>query len=324
MSRDNRSKTLGQLEGETERSRPLRFSLSPCLRTCLSLFCIWLAVGCSLFDPPAVTQTTAKKIPQLRPAPGSIQLDAVYVERPIGDSLLGDELWRYVDQVAAVDAEARGPLRKNGFRVGLVGANPPLALQKMLGLKSDFASEPEAEQAKRLTGRRFFLVSGTDTEIQVSPTYPSCAIRVDRAGQSVPMQFEQAVCKFRIRAERMQDGWARLEFVPQVYHGTPHDRRVVGSAGWQFQIGQESETFLVQRFNVKLCTGEMAIVTGEDGAAGTLGHLFFRGPAALRPPSAEEEGSSAAESSAAEPPLECPVQRLLIVRLAGMDTSSPR
>ena len=324
MSRDSWSKTRRHDEGETSRNRPLRFFLSPCLPLSLSLFYVWTAAGCSIFDPPAVTQTTAKKIPQLRPAPGSIQLDAVYVERPIGDSLLGDELWRYVDQVAAVDAEARGPLRKNGFRVGLVGANPPPALQKMLGLKSDFASEPEAEQAKRLTGRRFFLVSGTDTEIQVSPTYPSCAIRIDRAGQSVPMQFEQAVCKFRIRAERMQDGWARLEFIPQVYHGTPHDRRVVGAAGWQFQIGQESETFLVQRFNVKLCTGEMAVVTCEDEAAGTLGHLFFRGPAALRPPGADEGGSSAVESAAAEARMEYPVQRLLIVRLAGMDMNSPR
>src|SRR5262249_41472371 len=100
----------------------------------LSLLASALATsGCSVFDPPAVTRT-AKKLPQLRAAPGAIQLDAVYVERPIGDPLLGPELWRYVDQVAAVDAEARGPLRRNGFRVGLVGANPPIALQKMLGL----------------------------------------------------------------------------------------------------------------------------------------------------------------------------------------------
>ena len=286
----------------------------------LSLLASALATsGCSIFETPSVTRTTAKKLPQLRAAPGAIQLDAVYVERPIGDPLLGPELWRYVDQVAAVDAEARGPLRRNGFRVGLVGANPPIALQKMLGLKSDFAFEPEAERVKQFVGRRFLLVSGTETDIQISPAYPACTVRVDRAGEILSRRFEQAVCKFRIRAERMKDGWARLEFVPQIHHGAPHERRVVGDAGWMFQTGQESETFFVQRFNVKLCTGEMAVITCEEQSEETLGHLFFRGPAALRPPDGDRDATPQEQAEEALP--DYPVQRVLIVRLAGMDAS---
>ena len=37
----------------------------------------------------------------------SMELDVVYVERPVGDRLLGRELWQHVDEVAAMDAEAR-------------------------------------------------------------------------------------------------------------------------------------------------------------------------------------------------------------------------
>src|SRR5205807_6664696 len=139
------------------------------------------------------------------------------VERPVGDPKLGSQLWRYVDQVGAVETENRDILRKNGLRVGIVGASPPVALQKMLGLKSDFAYEPGAEQAKQLAGRRCFLVSGGETDIQVSRAYPECAVELSRAGRSEPRRFENAVCKYRVRAARLQDGWASLEFVPQVH-----------------------------------------------------------------------------------------------------------
>src|SRR5205807_7103339 len=129
----------------------------------------------------------------------------MYVERPVGEPLLGDELWRHVDQLASIDAETRNRIRKNGFRVGVVGANPPVALQKMLGLKSDFVSEPDAEDAKQLVGRRFFPVSGGEIEIQVSPLFQECTLNIDSGGSSEPRRFENAICKYRIRAVRLQD-----------------------------------------------------------------------------------------------------------------------
>ncbi len=288
-------------------------------RACLGMLAVAAALaGCSIFEPPAATHT-AKKLPLLRAAPGSIKLDAVYVERPLGDALLGPDLWRYVDQVGAVEAEARSRLRRNGLRVGIAGANPPVALQKMLGLKSDFAYEPEAEEAKQLVGQSSYLMSGGETEIQVSPLYPECTVQIERAGESRTASFEDAICKFRIRAERLKDGWARLEFIPQVDHGTAHNRRVVGEAGWMYKTGQENETFFLERFSVKLCTGNMVVITCVDDSADTLGQLFFRGPAALRPPRNPDDPTD----PPAESMPEYPVQRLLIVRLAGMDTGIP-
>ena len=62
-----------------------------------------------------------------------MQLDVAYIEWPADDAKLGEELWRHVDQVGPVDVETRGRLRHNGFRVGIVGANPPPVLQRMIG-----------------------------------------------------------------------------------------------------------------------------------------------------------------------------------------------
>jgi hypothetical protein len=280
--------------------------------------------GCEMFHPATdLTTTTARKIPHLRPPAGSIQLEVMYVERPVGDPLLGDELWRHVDQLASIDAETRNRIRKNGFRVGVVGANPPVALQKMLGLKSDFVSEPDAENAKQLVGRRFFPVSGGEIDVQVSPPYRECTLDVGEGDTTEPRRFENAVCKYRVRAVRVQDGWVGLEFVPQICHGDEHHRHAVGEAGWRLQYGQQTESYFLQRFDVKLSLGDMAVITSEDEAAGKLGQLFFRGPAALQPPRETLPDLFNGDEPRPSTNSSYPIQRLLVIRLAGMDESGP-
>jgi hypothetical protein len=306
--------------------QPTPISLVPARALVLALVAWSFGLaGCESLFKSAGIPTTVKKLPTLQAPPGAMQLDVVYVERPVGDRLLGRELWQHVDEVAAMEADARRLLRQNGLRVGIVGSNPPVPLQRMLGLKSDFTYEPDAEQAKQLVGRRFFLLSGGETDIQVSQPYPECTLNLQAEDSPEPLRFENAVCKFRVRATRLQDGWARLEFVPQVQHGYNQQSYTIADAGWRFQNGQETNTLFRQRFEIKLGTGDMAVITAEDDAAGTLGQLFFRGPAALRPPpNPEKEPKEPQEGEQAVPPPDYPIQRLLIVRLAGVDDRGAR
>jgi hypothetical protein len=301
---------------------PRQFRL--CAGSFLALIAWGLGLaGCSPFDKPQSLTQTSHKLPPLQPPPGSMQLDMAYVEWPADDPQLGEPLWRYVDQVGPVNAETRTRLRQNGFRVGIVGTNPPLALQRMLGLKSDFASEPEAEQTKQHAGRRVFLVSGGETEVQVSNPYPECTVSLPADGQSEPRRFENAVCKYRIRAYRIQDGWVRLEFTPQISHGDDQLRFAVGEEmHWQHQSGQLTESFRPQRFTIELKAGDLAIITAEDDAPDTLGQLFFRGPAALQR-SRDSESETPSGQQPSPPESEYPIQRLLIIRLAGMDYLEP-
>jgi hypothetical protein len=240
---------------------------------------------------------------------------------------LGPQLWRHVDQVGPVDAETRKQLRQNGFRVGIVGTNPPAALQRMLGMKSDFASEPEAEQTKQFAGRRVFLVSGGETDVQVSNLYPECTVSLAAENPSEPRRFENAVCKYQIRAYRVQDGWARLEFTPQINHGDEQLRHAVGEEmHWRYQAGQLTESFRPQRFSIELKAGDMAIITAEDDSPATLGQLFFRGPAGLQKTNDQQGTAPPGENHgdySPAPETEYPIQRLLIVRLAGMDCLEP-
>jgi hypothetical protein len=271
----------------------------------LAAFALMLATtGCSLFETPSERDaTTTRKLPPLRPPPGSITLDVVYVERPLDDALMGELLWRRVDQIQSLEPETRAALSNNGFRVGVAGSNPPRALQQMLGLKSDFKYEPTAEQLKQLQGHRFFVPPEGEIRVVASPVQATCEFSVERGGQLQRLTFENAQCQFKVTAEHIQPGWVRLEFLPQVAYGREYLRRTADESGWRFETAPRVQTFLQQRFSLSLAQGEMALITAAPGAQQNLGSRFFLG-------AADEASEDQAESAPQ-------IQRLLVVRLAG-------
>lgn len=231
---------------------------------------------------------------------------------------MGEELWRQVDELGGVEPETRALLRQHGFRVGVTAANPPLALQQMLGAEPDFAYEPDAEQAKQSRGHRYVILSGGHAEIRTSPNFPSCTIDLPGGNGARTQTLHEVCCYYRLSPRKLQDGWVRLEFVPQIHYGQMRDNIVAEGPDLRYQRGQQTHTFYPQRFHLTLGTGEIALVTGEQNSEGTLGSLFFRGPAALQVPRDEMQ-----PQDVDAPALSDPIQRMLVVRLAGLQSSLP-
>lgn len=286
--------------------------------SCMALMLAVTAIGgCRIFDAPPKLTKIEKTIPGLAPPPDAIRLDIVFIERPEGDSLLGPELWKQVDEVAALELDTRKLLQQNGFRVGLVGSHPPQALQTLLGMKSDFVYEPSAERAKQLVGRQVVVRSGGESEIRVSPNYSDCELNVQQLGETRRRQFTSAHCVFKLTTHRVQDGWVRLDFIPQVQYGTEQLRPVVGDEGWQYSNGKKMETFFPQRFSVTLGVGEMAVITARYPSPATLGNLFFVGRSLkTEGPGPQPDGGRPALSVADND--DASVHRLLVVRLSDM------
>jgi hypothetical protein len=168
----------------------------------------------------------------------------------------------------------------------------------MLGLNSGVDTPYDTAESQKLMGKKFFLPSGGTAAVQISDVYPECDFTLYSTHVSVEgdeKRYEAAQCVYRITAFREQEGWARLEFVPEIQHGSPRMRPVPGPDDWHLLASQKTDRLFGQRFSVRLNIGEMAIVTASDHLPGTAGHRFFIGP----------EGAE-------------PIQRLLIVRLASM------
>jgi hypothetical protein len=238
--------------------------------------------GCEMFHAPSDPQAGGtKKLPDIRPSADAIELEILYAERPVGDRLLGDPLWRDVDQILDLEPESQRDLARNGFRFGVAGSNPPEALQTLVSLRSDVDSEHTAEEDKKLSGKRIYLRPGTYTYIFVSPTYPECDVTLFPTHESRGSEkktYEAAQCVYKMTAHRVQEGWVRLEFVPEIRHGIEAMRPNPGPNGWEMSSGQRVEKLYAQTFSLMLNLGEIAVLTARENSAGTVGHRFFVGP----------------------------------------------
>jgi hypothetical protein len=103
-----------------------------------------------------------------------------------------------------------------------------------------------------------------------------------------------------MKVERMQDGWARLQFVPEIHHGEMKLRKVPDEFNWTSMSSQQVDPRFDQRFQVDLNLGEMIVLGAGGGKKRSLGHHFFRG--------GESDGHH---------------ERLLIIRLADMQRVDP-
>src|SRR4051812_44769123 len=100
-------------------------------------YCALCLAGCELFKEPAAKLASVEAgLPNIQVPPDSMQLEVLFVERPVGDRLLGDALWKDVDTLLNMEPQEQRDLARNGFLVGMAGAHPPTALQQLLEMRA--------------------------------------------------------------------------------------------------------------------------------------------------------------------------------------------
>ena len=275
--------------------------LNPLIKIwCLSLICCGVLACESLPSGRSSNEkTTAFKLPPIPVPRDSVEVDIVFIDRPAGDPMLGKALWREVDQVGALSAEQRAAIREAGIQVGHVGSSPPDVLQSLLNLASDETERKrrEANGIPQTSARRIVLPAGSETEINASE--PIAARDVDFP-DGRHLELVEVRGNLRLRAERSQEGWARLDFLPELHHGQTKTRPFAAQTGWTFRTTQEVLPLFAQRFTATLNVGEMLVITADRDRPGTLGHALFQ----------FEDATG-------------PKQRVIVVRLADLREIAP-
>ena len=254
--------------------------------------------GCALFETGGWSaaglgdsnqQTLLKPLGQ---APHALRLEYVIVERPVGDPLLGGRLWDEMAVVGIVDEATRKALSDQGLRVGVTSTSPPEALQKLLGEAKEITDARTPEDAQRRRGMLQVLPSGGSFAAWTSDEIPNRTVTVTTGGTPAEKTFEQARGIFLVTAKTEQDGWAKLEFLPEIHHGAAENRAVASESRWDFTSGQAVQKLFDQKFELTLNEGDVAVVTTTGDGPDRIGDFFFRTEAAG-----------------------VPVQRVLIVRV---------
>jgi hypothetical protein len=229
--------------------------------------------GCTVLKPisdvfgfwPPATTTSTNPLPPLQASRDAVQIDFTFVERPLGDPLLGKALWGQIDQVGAVAANETESLKRLGLRVGNAGASVCPALEQILR-ESEPADGPSSETRISVKKETLCIGPGVSPPITTNAV-PKCTIDVPVTTGTKQHSYENFRSVLQLTAHRLQDGWARLEFVPEIHFGKEALRPTSATAGlqsvWQPEVAQEVESLLAQRFTIKLHVGEMVLITAD-------------------------------------------------------------
>ena len=220
-------------------------------------------------------KSTAFKLPPLPVARDAVELELVLIDRPVSDPLLGKSLWREVDQVGGLSLEQRAAVRHAGLQVGQVGSTPPDALQSLMNLVEDEREQQrrEANGIPKTTAKRIVLPTGTDSEIWTNEPLAVLPFQMPN-GKSRELTNVRGL--LRMRAERTQDGWVRLDFVPELHHGQTSTRPFAAATGWIYRTAQEVLPLYDARFSAHLSVGEMLVLSADRDRSESLGQQLFQ------------------------------------------------
>jgi len=258
----------------SHRSLIARQAQLPCVVTVMSLFAVF---GCSFFPVKTGTplhSTGRPVLPPIQAAPESIQLEIFFLERPAQDHLLTTDLWKEVDQLGGLSTETRDSLTANGLRVGNVSSNPPPAVQKLLGMSAEIPAD-SSENARPIMGRRQYLASGVETEIPTGIIHERCEFQLREGQTTRRIEYDNVGGVLRMKANRLQEGWVRIDFQPEIHYGEKQMRRAAAEEEWELRLSQQMDIRFAQRFSLKMNVGEMVMITATTEDEGSLGDRFF-------------------------------------------------
>ncbi len=252
--------------------------------------------GCEVLKGTDPIKPSAFKLPPLVTPKEVIRFEILFVDRLADDALMGDSLWREIDQIADMTPDQRTRLRKNGWRIGHASSRPPRVLEQLLELA--VGQNEVVDRERGVTVRKVGLLSGNELPIELTDVLPVLEIPTDRSDE--PLRFENARAVLRLRVEREQDGWARLHFQPEIHHGEALMRPVATQFDWIVRQQSEITPLFDQQFSLSLNTGEMAVVSTTESDEPSSGRSFFR--------SIEKTGQ---------------MQRMMVLRVAEMQRLKP-
>ena len=240
----------------------------------LALSLLATAGGCAMFTNEAVVRSTdSLLLPPVKAPPEAVQLELVYVERPVSDPLLGRSLWTELDQMAGIPHETRLNLLENGFRVAMCGSQPPPQLAELLkaGLQQEYD-----DPAGFWSNRRIVMRDGATTDVMCSHEPAAWDVDVVRDGVPDPKRYERALGFLRVDVSSVQDGWVEVQVCPEVHFGASKLRHEAAETGWRLKDGQNIEAVPGTAFRVHMNLNEMLVLSAAEGVPKRVGNRFFR------------------------------------------------
>ena len=267
-------------------------SLSLTQRLVLLLLVLTSGAGCSLLEPEGRSVATNPLPPIVAPR-DAVDLEVFIVDRTVGDPLIGPALWNSLHDLTSTSPQLKQQLAEQGIRIAMSPSRPPHAVQSLL------AQSGNLDPTRRTSFQQYVVPAMQPTLLQVTVLEPEVEVQLPgNAGELT--KLTNGRCQLQLQASKVDEGWARIDVLPEILHGADVPRYKATAEDWVVDQGQKSILLYDQRFSAELNEGEILVIGYTDQAPDSVGERFFRGQWK-----------------------NIPIERLLIIRLRGMHRVDP-
>jgi hypothetical protein len=201
------------------------------------------------------------------------------------DQRIRSLVWEELDESGLMSPEDRRRLNQSGLRVGVAGSTLPWALTSLLrGERVQSTSSPShrAENSRKADGSTVFgtqlvLPEGSTSLIEIPSRGDSLRIPAGHiAGLKHGAELNNARCMFHVSTAEIGDGWVVIKFLPQIHHGGMSVRYSIAESGEHLPVRQKIQPLYEQQFELKLHTGETAVIGYQKQDDWSVGQLLFQ------------------------------------------------
>ena len=247
-------------------------------------YCLLLIIGLTSFSGCRSIDQQKRQIESplavLEKTPTQIELEVIFVRIPPRDQEATAALWQEVDELA-IDAKFRRELRKNGFRVGIIGTQIPKEVQTILqnahraGTGNISLEELGDLQSTHAITRKLFLQPGQQSELLASSIQKEFQMLEMHDGALVGQTLHDGQAQFVAEILDGQDERIVLRLTPEVHFGEFHNEYVPGEGMFRLNTSRDKKRLGRLQLDANLDQGQILIVGPQADQPGSLGHRFF-------------------------------------------------
>jgi len=256
----------------------------------LFLLSLLPGVGCALMGVDtddafsAGKPVSADQLAEFRddaPVRTILRLNTSNVTTLATDQRIRSLIWEELDESGLMSPEDRRRLNQSGLRVGVAGSTLPWALSSLLrGERVQNTSLPDDSRkvdGSTVFGTQLVLPQGSSSLIQIPSPGDSLQIPAGHiAGLKHGAELQNARCMFHVSTTEIGDGWVVIRFLPQIHYGEMSVRYSVAESREHLPVRQKIQPLYEQQFELKLHTGETAVIGYQKQDDWSVGQLLFQ------------------------------------------------
>ncbi|RCS40526.1 hypothetical protein DTL42_24440 [Bremerella cremea] len=233
--------------------------------------------GCALWHTPE--DLPPSELPKRTVSEDTVMLEMARISLGSLEEQAFQGVWQEVDE-QSIPLDKRRELSANGFRVGIIDFHVPAVIRDIIKGKEG-TKGPNGEEMVQVDGEARAAINhryfprGKRSEYVMVPLQSEVSLLERIDGIVRGETYEDAECKFIMKAFPQNDGRVKIAITPEIHYGQARQRVESGEGMFRIENRRETRVLSQVEFAATLEPGQTLLISGTNEPMG-IGQVYFQ------------------------------------------------